>query len=61
MKLNSMKKHDIQHSLIVVAEAVKKEDGSTVSHKYIDGEQRLGGIGDYISEELMKKIEAMKD
>ena len=27
-KLNSMKKNDIQHSLIVVAEAVKKEDGS---------------------------------
>ena len=24
-KLNSMKKHDIQHSLIIVAEAVKKK------------------------------------
>ena len=56
-KLNSMKKHDIQHSLIVVAEAVKKEDGSTVLHKYMDGEQRLGGIGDYISQELMKKTD----
>ena len=52
-----MKKHDIQHSLIVVAEAVKKEDGSTVLHKYMDGEQRLGGIGDYISQELMKKTD----
>ena len=56
-KLNSMKKHDIQHSLIVVAEAVKKEDGSQVVHKYIDGEQRLGGIGDYIAKELMKKTD----
>ena len=56
-KLNSMKKHDIQHSLIVVAEAVKKEDGSTVLHKYMDGEQRLGGIGDYIAQEIMKKTE----
>ena len=54
-KLNSMKKHDIQHSLIVVAEAVKKEDGKTVLHKYMDGEQRLGGIGDYISQEINEK------
>ena len=54
-KLNSMKKHDIQHSLIIVAEAVKKEDGSIVLHKYMDGEKRLGGIGDYIAKELMKK------
>jgi 6-phosphofructokinase 1 len=52
-----MKKHDIQHSLIVVAEAVKKEDGRTVLHKYMDGEQRLGGIGDYIAKEIMKKTD----
>ena len=51
-----MKKHDIQHSLIVVAEAVK-EDGSTVLHKYMDGEQRLGGIGDYIAQEIMTKTD----
>ena len=50
-------KNDIQHSLIVVAEAVKKEDGSRVIHKYMDGEQRLGGIGDYIAQELMKKTD----
>jgi len=56
-KLNSMKKNDIQHSLIIVAEAVKKADGSRVVHKYMDGEQRLGGIGDYIAEELMKKTD----
>ena len=56
-KLNAMKKRDIQHSLIIVAEAVKKEDGSRVLHKYTDGEQRLGGIGDYIAEELMKKTD----
>ena len=56
-KLNSMKKHDIQHSLIIVAEAVKEEDGSTVLHKYMDGEQRLGGIGDYIAQEIMKKTD----
>ena len=58
-KLNSMKKNDIQHSLIIVAEAVKKADGSRVVHKYMDGEQRLGGIGDYIAQELMKKTDAV--
>ena len=26
-------------------------------HKYTDGEQRLGGIGDYIAEEIMKKTD----
>ena len=40
-----------------MAEAVKKEDGKSVLHKYMDGEQRLGGIGDYIAQELMKKTE----
>jgi phosphofructokinase-like protein len=56
-KLNTMKKNDIGHSLIIVAEAVKKEDGSRVLHKYMDGEQRLGGIGDYIAQELMKNTD----
>mgnify|MGYP001984885929 CR=1 FL=1 len=56
-KLNEMKKNKIQHSLIIVAEAVKKEDGSKVMHKYMDGEKRLGGIGDYIASEIMKKTD----
>ena len=56
-KLNFMKKQDVQHSLIIVAEAVKKEDGARVLHKYMDGEKRLGGIGDYIAQELMKKTD----
>ena len=34
-----------------------KENGSTVLHKYMDGEKRLGGIGDYIPQELMKKTD----
>ena len=42
---------------VVVAEAVKKEDGSKVVHKYMDGVQRLGGIGDYIAQELMRKTD----
>ena len=41
----------------LITEAVKKEDGSRVLHKYMDGEQRLGGIGDYIAQELMKETD----
>ena len=55
--IKKLNHENIQHSLIVVAEAVKKEDGETVLHKYMDGEQRLGGIGDYIAQELMKKTD----
>ena len=45
------------HALIVVAEAVKKEDGSHSMINFADGEKRLGGIGNYISEEIMKKTD----
>ena len=33
------------------------ETGFRILHKYIDGEQRLGGIGDYIAQQLMKKTD----
>ena len=42
------------HALIVVAEAVTKEDGSKATVKFIDGEVRLGGIGTYIGDEIYK-------
>jgi 6-phosphofructokinase 1 len=56
-KLNEMKKRNVMHSLIVVAEAVKKENGEKVIHKFKDGQKRLGGIGDYIADEIMTKID----
>ncbi len=56
-KLNEMKENKIQHSLIIVAEAVKKENGSKVIQKYINDEKRLGGIGEYIASEIMKKTD----
>ena len=46
------------HSLIVVAEAVKKEDGSKATIKYIDGQIRLGGIGSYIGDKIYKMTNA---
>ena len=57
-KLNTMKKYDIQHSLIVVAEAVKKEDGKKATVKFVDGEVRLGGIGAYLGDEIYKLTDA---
>jgi len=54
-KLNEMKKRNIKHSLIVVAEAVKKENGEKVIHKFKDGQVRLGGIGEYVANEIMTK------
>ena len=42
------------HALIVVAEAVKKEDGSKATVKFLDGQVRLGGIGTYLGDEIYK-------
>lgn len=56
-KLNEMKKHNIRHSLIVVAEGVKTENGETYMVNYADGEKRLGGIGDYLATQIMKKTD----
>ena len=56
-KLNEMKKINLKHSLIVVAEAVKKENDKKVIQEYKDGQKRLGGIGDYIANEIMSKTD----
>ncbi len=54
-KLNKLNSFGIKHSLMVVAEAVKKENGDHSLINFADGEQRLGGIGNYISEQIMQK------
>ena len=53
-KLTEMKNRGIVHSLIVVAEAVKTEEGRSYTVEFADGQKRLGGIGNYLSEEIMK-------
>ena len=52
-----MKNRGIVHSLIVVAEAVKTENGKSYTIEYADGQKRLGGIGNYLSEEIMKSTD----
>jgi len=56
-KLTEMKNRGIVHSLMVVAEAVKTENGKTYEIEFADGQKRLGGIGSYLSEEIMKKTD----
>ena len=46
------------HALIVVAEAVKKENGSRATVKFVDGQVRLGGIGSYLGDEIYKLTDA---
>ena len=55
-KLNEIKKNKIGHYLIIVAESVKKENGTIVLNKY-NRQKRFGGIGHYIADEIMKKTE----
>jgi len=46
------------HALIIVAESVKKEDGSKATIKFVDGEVRLGGIGSYLGDEIYRLTQA---
>jgi 6-phosphofructokinase 1 len=54
-KINQMRKHNIKYSLIVAAESVKTENGKTHIVKFLNGQERLGGIGNYIAQEIMIK------
>ena len=55
-KLYEIKKNKIGHSLIIVAESVKKENGDNVVNSY-NKEKRFGGIGHYIAQEIMKRTD----
>ena len=39
---------------MLFAEAVKTEEGRSYTVEFADGQKRLGGIGNYLSEEIMK-------
>ena len=52
--MKSLRSKGRNHALIVVAEAVKKENGKKATVKYVDGEVRLGGIGNYLGDEIYK-------
>ena len=52
--IDSIRTNGRNHALIIVAEAVKREDGSRATIKFVDGEVRLGGIGSYLSDKIYK-------
>tara|TARA_B110000438_G_scaffold303677_1_gene366436 strand:+ start:614 stop:1663 length:1050 start_codon:yes stop_codon:yes gene_type:complete len=56
--IETIRSNGRNHALIVVAEAVKKEDGSKATIKFIDGEVRLGGIGAYLGDAIYKLTDA---
>ena len=56
--IDSIRSKGRNHALIVVAEAVKKEDGKKATVKFVDGEVRLGGIGAYLGDKIYKMTDA---
>ncbi len=56
--IDEIRKNGRNHALIVVAEAVKKENGKKAVVKFVDGQVRLGGIGAYLSEKISKLTKA---
>ena len=56
--IDNIRRKGRNHALIVVAEAVKKEDGKKATVKFVDGQVRLGGIGAYLGDEIYKLTDA---
>ena len=56
--IEKIRQNGRNHALIVVAEAVKKENGKKALVKFPDGEVRLGGIGSYLGDELSQLMKA---
>ena len=56
--IDSIRTNGRNHALIIVAESVKREDGSRATIKFVDGEIRLGGIGSYLSDKIYKLTNA---
>lgn len=57
-KIRQRQSMDKQFSLIIVSEAVRTETGDRLSEKKALGEDRLGGIGRYLAEEIAKETGA---
>ena len=48
---------ELQNLICETVHELEKENGSKVIQKYINDEKRLGGIGEYIASEIMKKTD----
>jgi len=54
LKIKNLVERGRNFALVVVAEAVKSEDGISMTIKDIDGRERYGGIGYYLAERIME-------
>lgn len=58
-KLSLLEKEEgRKHALIICSEAIKAQDGQAVYKKHSDGEQRYGGVGHFLGEQIEKKTGA---
>lgn len=57
-KINNVKKAGRNFALIVVAEAVKTKNDESIMIAHTKGQNRYGGIGDYVGRELSTFIDA---
>jgi 6-phosphofructokinase 1 len=56
--INGIRKNGRNFALVIVSEAVKTKDGNTLSKIFTGGQKRLGGIGDYIGEQISELCQA---
>jgi len=55
-KVEQVRSTGRNYVLVVVAEAVKTEDGKPFEKEFPDGRKRYGGIGHYIGEEIQARV-----
>jgi ATP-dependent phosphofructokinase / diphosphate-dependent phosphofructokinase len=53
-KIKSVKSKGRNFALMIVSEAVKDENGQPLQKTFADGQKRLGGIGDYLTDKISK-------
>lgn len=56
--INTIRKNGRNFSLVIVSEAVTTKAGKKISKVYSDQQKRLGGIGDYIGQQIAEKCQA---
>jgi ATP-dependent phosphofructokinase / diphosphate-dependent phosphofructokinase len=51
-KIREVRQHGRNFALVVVSEAVRTAEGKEMQRQFLDGQKRLGGIGNYIGEQI---------
>jgi 6-phosphofructokinase 1 len=56
--INAIRQRGRNFSLVIVSEAVKTSGGEKISKIFVGGQKRLGGIGDYVGEQIARLCQA---